>query len=60
MHAEGPLAGFKTQRKWAFLAANIASADRNYCWNGKGPDQRGAQIDLVVESNALHLVARLT
>ena len=33
-------------------AANIASADRNYCWNGKGPDQRGAQIDLVVESNA--------
>ena len=33
-------------------AANIASADRNYCWNGKGPDKRGAQIDLVVESNA--------
>jgi len=33
-------------------AATIPVADRNYCWNGKGADGKGAQIDLVVESNA--------
>lgn len=33
-------------------SASIISADRNYCWSGKGPDGKGAQIDLVIESNA--------
>lgn len=33
-------------------AANIKSADHNFCWNRKtGPDRKGAQIDLVVASN---------
>ncbi|MGM9843203.1 MAG: ATP-binding protein, partial [Muribaculaceae bacterium] len=27
----------------------IPSVDRNYCWSGKGPDGKGAQIDLVLE-----------
>lgn len=30
----------------------INSVDRNYCWNGKSPDGKGAQIDLVMESRA--------
>lgn len=30
----------------------IASIDRNYCWRGKGPDGKGAQIDLLLESKA--------
>ena len=30
----------------------IASIDSNYCWNGKSPDGRGAQIDLLLESKA--------
>ena len=30
----------------------IASIDRTYCWNGKSPDGRGAQIDLLIESKS--------
>lgn len=30
----------------------IASVDRNYCWSGTGPDGKGAQIDLLLESKA--------
>ena len=27
----------------------IPAVDRHYCWNGKGPDGKGAQVDLVLE-----------
>ena len=30
----------------------IASINRNYCWSGKSPDGKGAQIDLLLESKA--------
>lgn len=33
-------------------ALHIHSVDRNYCWHGNTPDGRGAQIDLLMESNA--------
>ncbi len=32
-------------------ALRIVSVDRNYCWSGKGPDGRKAQIDLLIESD---------
>ncbi len=31
----------------------IPSIDRCYCWSGQGPDGKGAQIDLMLECNAL-------
>ena len=31
-------------------ALRIASIDRNYCWSGKSPDGKGAQVDLLLES----------
>lgn len=33
-------------------ALRIASVDRNYCWRGEGPEGKGAQIDLLLESKA--------
>lgn len=33
-------------------ALHIFSADDNYCWNGKTSDGRGAQIDLILGSDA--------
>jgi len=33
-------------------ALRIASIDRNYCWRGEGPEGKGAQIDLMLESKA--------
>ena len=33
-------------------ALRIASIDRNYCWSGEGPEGKGAQIDLLLESKA--------
>lgn len=33
-------------------ALRIASVDKNYCWVGKNPEGKGAQIDLVIESKA--------
>lgn len=33
-------------------ALRIASIDKNYCWCGKNPDGKGAQVDLLLESKA--------
>ncbi len=33
-------------------ALRLPAVDRNYCWSGVGPDGRGAQVDLVMESKA--------
>lgn len=33
-------------------ALRLPTVDRNYCWNGKSPEGRGAQIDLVLECRA--------
>lgn len=33
-------------------ALRIASIDKNYCWCGKKPDGKGAQVDLLLESKA--------
>lgn len=30
----------------------IPSVDRHYCWSGKTPDGKGAQVDLVLESKS--------
>lgn len=30
----------------------IPSVDRHYCWSGKTPDGKGAQVDLILESKA--------
>lgn len=33
-------------------ALRLPSVDRHYCWRGTSPDDNGAQIDLLIESNA--------
>ena len=30
----------------------IPAVDRHYCWSGKAPDGKGAQVDLVLESKS--------